>query len=186
MSLMKKKMSFHFLFSPIFWYSPTHVRASQNRTLAKRCALPAHASMGRLLRKKAEIPKRNSCGVLGGRTFHRKYPRIMRTFSTKILTSKRGGGAHYIWVYLYMCGYVEKYHICGLKVGVRILHGYLRYSQMSAMNCTYRGKKYAHNASGLLLILVVLTYILCPTGQKYKCTVYNFLYKSVCSDCKFL
>ncbi len=27
------------------------------------------------------------------------------------------GGMHYIWVYLYMCGYVEKYHICGLKVG---------------------------------------------------------------------
>ncbi len=26
-----------------------------------------------------------------------------------------------------MCGYVEKYYICGLKVGVCILRGYLRY-----------------------------------------------------------
>ena len=32
-----------------------------------------------------------------------------------------------MWVYLYICGYVEKYHICGLKVGVRITGGYLRY-----------------------------------------------------------
>ncbi len=32
-----------------------------------------------------------------------------------------------MWVYLYMCEYVEKYHICGLKVGVHIIHGYLRY-----------------------------------------------------------
>ncbi len=33
------------------------------------------------------------------------------------------GGAHYMWVYLYMCGYVEKYYIYGLNVGVRIIHG---------------------------------------------------------------
>ena len=45
----------------------------------------------------------------------------MRTFSTKILTSKLGG-AHYMWVYLYTRGYVEKYHICGLKVGVLALY----------------------------------------------------------------
>ncbi len=46
---------------------------------------------------------------------YRKDPRITRTFSTKILTSKLG--VRIMWVYLYMCGYVEKYHICGLKVG---------------------------------------------------------------------
>ncbi len=37
------------------------------------------------------------------------------------------GGMHYMWVYLYTYGYVEKYHNCGLKVGVRIIRGYLRY-----------------------------------------------------------
>ena len=36
-------------------------------------------------------------------------------------------GAHYTWVYLYKCGNVEKYHICDLKVGVRIIRGYLQY-----------------------------------------------------------
>ncbi len=28
-----------------------------------------------------------------------------------------------MWVYLYTCGYAEKYHICGLKVGVGIICG---------------------------------------------------------------
>ncbi len=32
-----------------------------------------------------------------------------------------------MWVYVYVCGYVEKYHICGLKVGVRIICGYPLY-----------------------------------------------------------
>ncbi len=32
-----------------------------------------------------------------------------------------------MWVYLYTCGYVEKYHICGLKVWVPIICGYLRW-----------------------------------------------------------
>ena len=48
---------------------------------------------------------------------YRKYPHIMRTISTKILTSKLGVRI--------VCEYVEKYHICGLKVGVRIICGYL-------------------------------------------------------------
>ncbi len=52
---------------------------------------------------------------------YRKYPRIMHTFSTKILTSKLGctlyvGIFVYVWV-------IEKYHICGLKVGVGIICG---------------------------------------------------------------
>ncbi len=29
-----------------------------------------------------------------------------------------------MWVHLHMCKYVEKYHICGLKVGVGIICGY--------------------------------------------------------------
>ena len=32
-----------------------------------------------------------------------------------------------MWVYLCICGCIEKYHICGLKVGVHIICGYLRY-----------------------------------------------------------
>ncbi len=50
------------------------------------------------------------------------------------------GGAHYMWVYLYMCGCVEKYHICGLKVGVGVICGcplymgiYGKYTGVSAL-----------------------------------------------------
>ena len=49
---------------------------------------------------------------------YRKYPCIMRTFSTKILTS-----ALYVGIFIYICGYVEKCYICGLKVGVCIICG---------------------------------------------------------------
>ncbi len=50
-----------------------------------------------------------------------------------------------MWVYLYMCGYVEKYHICGLKVWVRIIREYLWYvfpsgegpSDNTPVHCTH-------------------------------------------------
>ncbi len=32
-------------------------------------------------------------------------------------------GVNYMWVYLYICGYIKKYYICGLKVGVHIILG---------------------------------------------------------------
>ncbi len=42
-----------------------------------------------------------------------------------------------MWVHLYMCGYVEKYHMCGLKVGVCIISGYLRLIQNEPMGLVY-------------------------------------------------
>ncbi len=57
---------------------------------------------------------------------YRKYPRKNAHFFNQNFNIKTGG-ALYIWVYLYICGYVEKYHICGLKVGVHIICGYALY-----------------------------------------------------------
>ncbi len=56
---------------------------------------------------------------------YRKYPHIMHNahFFSQNFNIKTGG-AHYMWVYnLYICGFVEKYYICGLKVGVCIICG---------------------------------------------------------------
>ncbi len=47
-----------------------------------------------------------------------------------------------MWVYLYMCGYVEKYHICGLKVGVHIICGFVSY---------YLPRQYASVTTALLV-----------------------------------